>query len=230
MRKNHRLLTFVIPAFIYVIPAKAGIYLDSYFRRNNKHRFNFVLFLVLFVIGFSIINLEPVYAQIFTRGDGKLCFYNTHTNEKLIAYYRFGEDYDNTGLKKINRVLRCYYTGKIVPISLNLLELVDAVQDHFGDDKTLQIISGYRSPTYNEIRRRQSRGVAKHSLHMRGMAMDFFIPGVSLAKVRNYAWQLQEGGVGYYPQSHNGFVHLDVGRVRSWPSRFARAGKAKSSG
>jgi len=60
----------------------------------------------------------------------------------------------------------------------------------------------------------KSKGVAKKSYHMRGMAMDIAIPGVDLLDLRNAAKSLKLGGVGYYPKS--GFIHVDTGRVRSW--------------
>ena len=34
------------------------------------------------------------------------------------------------------------------------------------------------------------------------------------SRLRDAAWSLQGGGVGFYPQSQ--FVHVDVGRVRRW--------------
>jgi uncharacterized protein YcbK (DUF882 family) len=37
---------------------------------------------------------------------------------------------------------------------------------------------------------------------------------VQLADLRDAAWSLQLGGVGYYPASD--FVHVDTGRVRRW--------------
>jgi len=52
--------------------------------------------------------------------------------------------------------------------------------------------------------------------------MDFFIPGISLSKLRAVAMSKQVGGVGYYPTSGSPFVHLDVGSVRAWP-RMTRA-------
>ena len=33
-------------------------------------------------------------------------------------------------------------------------------------------------------------------------------------RLRNAAWEMQAGGVGYYAKS--GFVHVDTGRVRYW--------------
>ena len=65
--------------------------------------------------------------------------------------------------------------------------------------------------------RRRSNGVAKNSLHMQGKAMDFFIPGVPLAKLRAIGLRMQIGGVGFYPTSGSPFVHMDTGSVRQWP-------------
>ena len=76
------------------------------------------------------------------------------------------------------------------------------------------MISGYRSPATNAMLAARSGGVGKRSFHMRGMAIDVSLPGHSVADLRRAALALRAGGVGYYPRS--GFVHVDVGRVRSW--------------
>jgi hypothetical protein len=65
--------------------------------------------------------------------------------------------------------------------------------------------------------RRRSSGVAEHSQHIQGRAMDMHYTDVSMSKVREIAMRLQRGGVGYYPTSGTPFVHLDVGSVRAWP-------------
>ena len=57
---------------------------------------------------------------------------------------------------------------------------------------------------------------------MLGKAMDFYIPGVSLKKLRNIGLRMQAGGVGYYPRSGSPFVHMDVGNVRHWPRMSRR--------
>src|SRR6185369_1736960 len=64
---------------------------------------------------------------------------------------------------------------------------------------------------------RRSNGVAQFSQHINGQAMDFFIPGVPLEKIREVGLRLQRGGVGFYPTSGSPFVHLDVGSIRHWP-------------
>jgi hypothetical protein len=79
------------------------------------------------------------------------------------------------------------------------------------------VLSAYRSPQTNAMLRRRSRAVAEHSQHMAGKAMDFYLPDVPMSRVREIGMRLQNGGVGFYPNAYNPFVHLDAGSVRSWP-------------
>ncbi len=65
--------------------------------------------------------------------------------------------------------------------------------------------------------RRRSSGVAQHSQHMLGKAIDFYIPGVPLDQLRAAGLRAQRGGVGFYPTSGAPFVHMDTGSVRHWP-------------
>lgn len=83
-----------------------------------------------------------------------------------------------------------------------------------GTRKPVQLISGYRSLATNNRLRASSSGVAKHSYHTLGQAMDFHIEGVQLANIRAAALKIRAGGVGYYPKSN--FVHIDTGPVRHW--------------
>jgi uncharacterized protein YcbK (DUF882 family) len=62
--------------------------------------------------------------------------------------------------------------------------------------------------------RRRSKGVAKHSMHIQGKAVDIRLPGYKLASLRHTAVALRVGGVGYYPRSN--FIHVDTGKVRYW--------------
>lgn len=64
------------------------------------------------------------------------------------------------------------------------------------------------------LARRHSEQVASQSQHMLGRALDITVEGVDLAHLHKAALSLKAGGVGYYPD--NGFVHVDVGRVRRW--------------
>jgi len=148
------------------------------------------------------------------QGDGELVLRNLKTDEVVKVRYRDVEGtYDYAGLQRINRVLRCYWDNQVTMMDLELIELLDDIQDHFGA-RRLQIISGYRSPEYNAFLASIGRHVAKLSLHTKGLASDVRIPGVATQRLRDYAKSLRVGGVGYYPD--DGFVHVDTGRVRYW--------------
>ena len=56
--------------------------------------------------------------------------------------------------------------------------------------------------------------MARDSQHMNGNAMDIRFPGVPVFSIRQAAYSLNMGGVGFCPRS--GFVHLDTGPVRYW--------------
>jgi len=140
--------------------------------------------------------------------------YNLHLEEAVSVNFRNKNgSYNADALKLINHTLRCRKTHQIVDISPELLDLVDTIQDHFGGEP-IHVISAYRSPQLNESLRRSGHQVARHSLHMSGLAMDIRIPGIRTRDLREYAKRLHQGGVGFYPS--NEFVHVDVGRVRYW--------------
>ncbi|HCC68808.1 MAG TPA: hypothetical protein DEP99_02870 [Nitrospiraceae bacterium] len=135
-----------------------------------------------------------------------------HTGESLnIRYYASGM-YDREALDRLNHLLRCHYTNDVKTIDVKLLDLLCDISDIFGRYKQVQIISGYRSSAYNEYLRSLGRNVAKHSLHLLGLAIDFVIPGVSTYKLFNSARSFAVGGVGHYSK----FVHIDTGRIRYW--------------
>jgi uncharacterized protein YcbK (DUF882 family) len=143
-----------------------------------------------------------------------LSFHNLHTNESLKTIYWQGGEYVDSSLADINHLLRDHRTNEKHPMDPRLLDLLCELRLKLDTTEPLQIISGYRSPATNAMLHSQSEGVAPHSLHMDGMATDIRIPGRALALLRKTALSMKAGGVGYYPSSD--FVHVDVGRVRSW--------------
>ena len=116
-------------------------------------------------------------------------------------------------LSKVNTVLRDFRTGDVHVIDPKLLDLLFKLRTGLGSQEPFQVISGYRSPQTNARLHEQSNGVATHSLHMKGMAIDIRLGSRSLSDLHMAALSLKGGGVGYYPQSD--FVHVDVGPVRA---------------
>ncbi|MDF1607899.1 DUF882 domain-containing protein [Hoeflea sp. YIM 152468] len=146
-----------------------------------------------------------------------LKLYYIHTKEKAEIVFKRNGRYDQAGLAKLNRFLRDWRRNEPTKMDPRLFDLVWEVYRQVGAKEYINVISAYRSPATNDMLRRTRGGQAKKSQHMLGRALDFYIPGVSLSKLRAAAMKVQGGGVGYYPKSGSPFVHLDVAGVRAWP-------------
>lgn len=147
-------------------------------------------------------------------GDGYITLYRPDNDERASFRYRNAEGlYDDATLKDINHFFRCRLTGESYHMDVNLIEILDSIEDHFNASE-VRIISPYRSPTRNALMRKAGHGVARNSLHMFGRATDIEIEGISADAIRNFAYLLKRGGVGYY--GRNTFVHIDTGTVRTW--------------
>jgi len=157
--------------------------------------------------------LLPFRSAFATTEDRRhLSMLNTHTGEELAIDYCECGLYRREALEEINHFLRCHFTNEVKPIDVGVLDLLSALQTAIRRPEPARIISGYRSPAYNDRLRREGRGVAERSLHMEGLAIDFAMLGVDTADLARLAKSFQAGGVGLYP----GFVHIDTGRVRHW--------------
>lgn len=140
-----------------------------------------------------------------------------HTKEETTVTFKRDGRYDSAALEKLNWALRDWRNDDPIRMDPRLFDVVWEVQRQLGSDQPFHVVSAYRSPGTNAMLRRRSRAVAKHSQHMLGKAMDFYLPDAPTARIREIGMRLQRGGVGFYPNAHTPFVHLDVGSVRSWP-------------
>ncbi len=193
-----------------VRPCPAAAFLSGFMRCVGTATIAVMLAVVLLVGSSSLATAAT---------DRSLKLFFTHTGERATITFKRGGKFDGRGLGQINRFLRDWRKNEPANIDPRLLDLVWEVYQRSGSNDYIHIVSAYRSPGTNKMLRGRSRdsGVAKNSQHTLGKAMDFYIPGVKLAKLRSLAMQMQVGGVGYYPASGSPFVHLDVGNVRAWP-------------
>ncbi|TAK52115.1 MAG: DUF882 domain-containing protein [Gammaproteobacteria bacterium] len=139
---------------------------------------------------------------------------STHTGEELELDYFSGGAYQPEALAAFDQLLRDHRTGEVAPIDPRLFDLLHKLAAGAGCAARFAVISGYRSPLTNAMLNARSSGVASRSLHMQGLAIDVRLPGCPSDRLRDLALGRQVGGVGYYRASD--FVHLDVGRIRSW--------------
>src|ERR1700681_3764734 len=124
----------------------------------------------------TLLGAKSAFAKLLdgaSRPEGKLSLHNINTRERLTVTYRndLGE-YDPEALQALNWALRCHITNETTTMDLRVIEYLNRLDHALGGGNEIQIISGYRSPSYNNKLRSMSHGVAKHSLHMKGKAID----------------------------------------------------------
>jgi uncharacterized protein YcbK (DUF882 family) len=181
--------------------------------KSARHRVaTFVLALAASLLG--IRGTQNAVANGDTR---TITILHMHTKEETTVTFKQDGRYVASALEKLNWALRDWRTDEPIRMDPRLFDVVWEVQRQLGSDQPFHVVSAYRSPNTNAMLRRRSRAVAKHSQHMLGKAMDFYLPDVPTARIREIGMRLQRGGVGFYPNAHTPFVHLDVGSVRSWP-------------
>jgi len=167
----------------------------------------------LFLLGASDA-LQTATAEGDTRS---IAFHNLHTKEDIAITFKRNGRYDEAALKKLNWYMRDWRKDEEVRMNPHLFDLLWETNREVGGTQPIEVICGYRSPATNSMLRARSSGVAQSSQHTQGQAIDFHIPGVPLAKVREVGLRLQRGGVGFYPSSGSPFIHMDTGSVRHWP-------------
>lgn len=153
-------------------------------------------------------------AAAANAGAHQLSFYHIHTAEKLSITYRENGSLVPGALAEINRYLRDFRTEQVHDIDVALLDALHDLYTTFDARGNFEVISGYRSPRTNAALRHVTSGVAEHSLHIEGRAIDVRLTSAKTTGLRDAAIALAAGGVGYYPESN--FVHVDTGAVRSW--------------
>jgi uncharacterized protein YcbK (DUF882 family) len=158
--------------------------------------------------------LTPREAEAARRKERRLAFHHLHTGETLETTYFADGAYQEGELRRASWLLRDWRAKRARAVDPGLLDLVWATRERLGTAAPVHVVCGYRTPETNAMLRRRGEGVARASLHLKGMAVDLRVPGRPLRQVRAAAAGLKGGGVGYYPRSD--FVHLDTGRVRHW--------------
>lgn len=171
------------------------------------------------LVGSIILPPSEIYASVNIINPKKyqksLSMYNVHTDEILenIVFEENGFVIEDA-IMQFNYLLRDRRTNEIADMDIDLLKRIFELEKNLNTKDIINVLSGYRSKKTNELLRKQSSGVAKHSMHLEGKAIDLNFPTRKLVDVKNVANKMKFGGVGYYPKSQ--FIHLDTGKVRHW--------------
>jgi len=127
----------------------------------------------------------------------RLSFVHTHTEERLSVVYWQDGHYVPEGLEEVSHFLRDWRTGEATAMDPQLLDLLYDLARATGTCSPFYVVCGYRTQQTNEMLRTHSSGVAQHSMHLRGQAIDIRLADVTSAALRDTARALGRGGVGY---------------------------------
>jgi len=170
------------------------------------------------VAGLFMLGANDALQNASAEGDTRtLSFHHLHTGEDITVTFKRNGRYDDAALKKLDWFMRDWRKEQETHMDPHLFDLLWEAYREVGATQPIDVVCGYRSPETNSMLRARSSGVAQFSQHVNGQAMDFFIPGVPLEKIREVGLRLQRGGVGFYPTSGSPFVHMDTGTIRHWP-------------
>jgi len=161
----------------------------------------------------------PTYANAFgfLRGAGdirKVSLLSRRTGERVNTVYWIEGEYIPEALAEINKFMRDWRFNEVKKIDTRTIDIIAASHALLDTSEPFQMLSGYRSPKTNAMLRKNSRGVAKNSLHMKGQAADLRLGSRSVRQISKAAQACHAGGVGKYSGSN--FVHMDCGPVRVW--------------
>ena len=128
------------------------------------------------------------------RGNGLVepltTLYSVHTREALPFFRR-----SRPPAEMLRRFFRCRGFGFEVDLDPRLIDQVLETAEHF-ECARVEVISGYRSPKFNDALMKKGRHVAANSRHTRGEALDVRFVGTPAAAVGRYLWEQFDGGVG----------------------------------
>jgi len=165
--------------------------------------------------------------RFFIMGSGTLTLRSRATGEEATVRYRQPDGrYDYVAFEDLQRILRSKGGGEQKELTPRFVEMLAYVSQQVG--QPLVILSGYRTPAYNDGIRRRGGKAASGSLHTEGLAADLAIPREQLYSLWMHMRALDCCGAGYYAKQ--GFVHVDVGKPRFWEATTSRTDEDLSGG
>ncbi|HEY0834983.1 MAG TPA: DUF882 domain-containing protein [Azospirillum sp.] len=162
--------------------------------------------------GCGVLVLMPAGALAQPAAARRLRLRNQHTGETFDGPYRDATGPLPDAMADLATLLRDHRADTVGPVDVGTLDLLADIMEAVGQGRAT-VLSAFRTPETNAKLARQGLGVAEHSQHLLGKALDVTFPS-RLPDAHRKALELKRGGVGWYPRSF--FLHIDTGPVRSW--------------
>ena len=180
---------------------------------------------------FIIVLRATVLAQtnpppFFLMGDGKIHIQNVQTNkEAKVNMLLTDGSLNESALEQIDAVFGYKSRSKGDHISPRMLFMLNYFSNLVAPGRTIFLTSGYRSPEYNDGLRKAGKIAAKTSVHMDGLALDFYIEGVNGKELWEIIREKNCCGVGHYGGRE---IHLDAARPRFWEAATSKVNTNES--
>ena len=142
----------------------------------------------------------------------RLRLVNANTGETFDGAYRDDLGPIERVIDELCIFLRDHHAEQKTQIDVGVIDFLADLLDAVGETKAT-ILSAYRTAETNAMLARTTFGVAEHSQHIVGRALDIRL-GARLSDAMTRARAMRRGGVGWYP--HSGFIHIDTGPIRNW--------------
>ena len=126
----------------------------------------------------------------FLRGAGdirKLSMMSRRTGERISTIYWIDGDYIPEAIQEISYFMRDWRRNETKTIDRRTIDIMAASHAMLNTDEPFTMLSGYRSAKTNAMLRRQSRSVAKNSLHVKGQAVDLRLGSRSVRQISKAA-------------------------------------------
>lgn len=186
----------------------------------KQSRFTLSIFLAAAILA-TMRGAYAVESRYFYGGDGVIDISSAKNGFVFKGVYRTSEgQFIDAALKKIDRVFDAAPKSNMQIIEPRFIEFLDYLQDELNGGRIV-VMSGYRSPNYNQNLRKWGKLAGKASMHQYGMAADIRMKGVPPEKIWHFVRELGYGGVGYY---HGFSAHVDVGPARFWDETTSKVG------
>src|ERR1700738_227482 len=119
---------------------------------------------------------------------------NIHTGETFEGTYRNDSGPIDRVMDELCVFLRDHHSGEKTQIDVGLIDFLADVLDAVGETSAT-VLSAYRTAETNAMLARTTFGVAEHSQHIYGRALDVSL-GSKLGEAMNAARAMQRGGGG----------------------------------
>ena len=138
--------------------------------------------------------LMPTVALAQLTTVRRLHLRNEHTGETFSSSYRDVAGPLPDAMAELAKLLRDHHVKKVGPVDVGTLDLPADIMEAVGQSK-VTVLSAFGAPETNAQLASKGLGVAEHSQHLLGKALDITFPS-RLPEAHHKALDLKRGGVG----------------------------------